>query len=346
MLTITPELAPDGQPYRTLTLRNRAGMVVSLMDWGATLLSCRVPMKDGSVRETVLGCATPQDYTRQDAYLGASVGRYANRIAASRYIDNGRTVELVANQGRHQLHGGPIGFDKRRWLIASQNDSEVVFTLESANGDQGFPGLARVSAHYQLDDHNVLSVTYAATVDKPCPVNLTNHTYFNLDSEHQDARNHWLHIAADSYLPVDSEGIPSRPLTAVKDTSFDFTRLKTIRRDFLSDADQHVVKGYDHAFLLNHNGALLQPAAQLWAADKSLQLTLYTTAPAIQFYSGNYLAGTPAREQGTYEAWQGIALESELLPDSPNHPQWPQPPAILQPGQNYQSVTRWQFTAH
>lgn len=335
--------APDGQPWRITTLRNRNGMVATFMDWGATWLSARVPMGDGHVREALLGCATPSDYLQQSAYLGATVGRYANRIAQAQLQHDGQRIALTANQGAHQLHGGPEGFHNRRWQIVCQSDSEVEYRLDSPDGDQGFPGTLLVSLRYHLDDDNTLSIHYDASVDKACPVNLTNHAYFNLDAEHGDARQHRLQLNADHYLPVDSEGIPNAALKAVAGTSFDFRQAKSIDQDFLSDADQQAVKGYDHAYLLNASATQL--AATLWSADGKLQLNVFTSAPALQLYSGNYLEGTPAREQGVYTAFQGIALESEFLPDSPNHPEWPQPDCWLQPGESYQSITRYQLTA-
>lgn len=200
MLNETPALAPDGQPYRLLTLRNDAGMVVTLMDWGATLLSARIPLTDGSVREALLGCASPEYYQDQAAFLGASIGRYANRIANSRYTWAGETVSLLPSQGENQLHGGPDGFDKRRWQIVNQNDRQVLFALTSDDGDQGFPGHLCATAQYRLTNDNRISITYRATVDKPCPVNLTNHVYFNLDGEQSDVRQHKLQILADTYL--------------------------------------------------------------------------------------------------------------------------------------------------
>jgi len=338
---LTPDShAPDGQPWRITTLRNSNGMIATFMDWGATWLSARVPMNDGSVREALLGCATPSDYLHQSAYLGATVGRYANRIASAQFKLNGVTWALAANQGEHQLHGGPGGFSNRRWQIVCQSDSEVEYHLDSPDGDQGFPGELMVSLRYHLDDDNTLSIYYQATVDQPCPVNLTNHAYFNLDAVHGDVRQHRLQLNADYYLPVDSEGIPSAPLRDVSGNSFDFRQPKVVAQDFLQDHDQQQVKGYDHAFLLKNNQ---QTAAELWSADGQLQLRVFTSAPALQFYSGNYLAGTPAREQDTYQDYQGIALESEFLPDSPNHPEWPQPDCWLQPGESYQSVTRYQL---
>lgn len=334
--------APDGQPWRITTLRNAGGMVATFMDWGATWLSARVPMNDGSVREALLGCATPSDYLSQTAYLGATVGRYANRIAGSTISRDGKSFPLTANQGAHQLHGGPEGFDRRRWQIVRQSTQEVEYRLDSPAGDQGYPGTLLVSLTYRLEDDNTLSIAYQATVDEACPVNLTNHAYFNLDAVHGDARQHSLQLNADRYLPVDNEGIPNADLKAVAGTSFDFRQAKTVAQDFLSDDDQRAVKGYDHAFLLNDGE---QPAAELWSADGKLKLTVFTTAPALQFYSGNYLDGTPAREQGVYTAFQGIALESEFLPDSPNHPEWPQPDCWLAPGESFQCVTRYRLTA-
>lgn len=343
MLKETPQLAPDGQPYRIVTLRNSAGMVVTMMDWGATLLSCRVPMKDGRPRETLLGCATPEDYQHQAAYLGATVGRYANRIANSQFVRDGITTQVTANQGEHQLHGGPEGFDKRRWRIVRQNEQEVLYTLNSADGDQGFPGEFCATARYSLTEDNRITIEFRAKVDKPCPVNLTNHAYFNLDGSQNDVRQHRLQIFANSYLPVDAFGIPQVGLKEVAGTSFDFLDAKTIADDFLSDEDQKLVKGYDHAFLLQAKGDVSHPAAHVWSSDNQLQMTVYTSSPALQFYSGNYLDGTPAREQGTYAAYQGLALESEFLPDSPNHPQWPQPDCWLQPDDEYLSLTEYQF---
>lgn len=344
MLTEQTSHAPDGQPWHLTTLRNAGGMVVTFMDWGATWLSARVPMKDGHVREALLGCATPADYLKQTAYLGATVGRYANRIANATFSREGKTWTLAANQGPHQLHGGPQGFHNRRWQIVRQAEQEVEYQLDSPDGDQGYPGNLLVTLLYRLEDDNTLTIQYHATCDRACPVNLTNHAYFNLDAQHGDARGHKLQLHADRYLPVDSEGIPNAALKEVAGTSFDFRQPKTVAAEFLQDEDQRAVKGYDHAFLLSRHDEA-QPAAELWSEDGQLQLTVFTSAPALQFYTGNYLQGTPAREQGVYTAFQGIALESEFLPDSPNHPEWPQPDCWLKPGESYQSVTRYRLTA-
>ncbi len=296
MLTQTTALAPDDQPWQQVTLRNKSGMTVTVADWGATLLSAEVPLADGSLRRPLLGCAKLEDYARQAAFLGASVGRYANRIGHSRFPLDGQVVNVTpSNDAGHQLHGGPEGFDKRRWRIVRADEQEVLFALTSPDGDQGFPGTLQATAHYRLSDDNRIAITYRATVDQPCPVNMTNHVYFNLDGEQGDVRQHQLQILAQRYLPVESDGIPGGEPKDVANTSFDFRQPKTIAADFLADADQQKVKGYDHAFLLDAKGDASQPAAQVWSQDGKLQMTVYTSAPALQFYSGNYLGGTPSQ---------------------------------------------------
>ncbi|CAI1179095.1 galactose-1-epimerase [Serratia sp. JSRIV002] len=344
MLSDNSAVAPDGQPFILTTLKNAAGMTVTLMDWGATWLSALLPLKSGEQRELLLGCQTPQDYLHQGAYLGATVGRYANRIAHASLNIDGKPHPLIANQGEHQLHGGPNGFHARRWQIVKQDEQQVVYQLHSPDGDQGFPGNLDVTLTYRLTADHRLEIEYQAQTDRACPVNLTNHAYFNLDGAGHDARQQRLQLFADRYLPVDGDGIPSAELTAVAGTGMDFRQPKTLQQDLLRDRDQQRVKGYDHAYLLHDTcHGLASPAAHLWSADGKVAMTVFTTAPALQLYSGNYLGGTPARDGSSYQNYAGIALESEFLPDSPNHPEWPQPDCWLQPGQRYQSATHYQL---
>lgn len=344
MLTATSAVAPDGQPYQLTQLQNAGGMTVTLMDWGATWLSAVLPLKSGERRELLLGCRSPADYPRQGAYLGATVGRYANRIANASLPIDGKPHALAANQGAHQLHGGPDGFHACRWRRVQHDAQQVCYALHSAEGDQGFPGNLDVQVCYRLTHDNRLEISYLAQVDRPCPVNLTNHAYFNLDGAGTDARAQRLQLFADRYLPVDAEGIPCADLTPVDGSGMDFRQPKTLLQDFLRDSDQQRVKGYDHAFLLHRTcGALESPAAHLWSADGQVQMSVFTDAPALQLYSGNYLAGTPARDGGSYADHAGVALESEFLPDSPHHPEWPQPDCWLQPGSRYRSTTHYQF---
>ncbi|MGM3174794.1 galactose-1-epimerase [Dickeya lacustris] len=339
-------LAPDGQPFQLTVLQNRHGMHVTLMDWGATWLSCQLPLSEDETREVLLGCQ-PGQYPHQSAYLGASVGRYANRIAHATLQQGNSVIALHANQGTHQLHGGPQGFHARRWRIVEQQADQVIYQLSSPDGDQGFPGALTAHVHYQLTEQNALEIEYQAVVDKPCPVCLTNHAYFNLDGSISDVRQHRLQLMADYYLPVGSDGIPLYGLRDVTASSFDFRQPKTLQQDFLADADQRAVGGYDHAFLLHRNGdAQTSPVASLWSADSRVQMQVYTSAPALQLYTGNFLAGTPSREGGCYENHAGVALESEFLPDSPNHPDWPQPDCWLTPGKHYRALTRYAFSVH
>ncbi|SLM63798.1 MULTISPECIES: galactose-1-epimerase [Dickeya] len=339
-------LAPDGQPFQLTLLQNRHGMHVTLMDWGATWLSCQLPLSEGETREVLLGCK-PEQYPHQSAYLGASVGRYANRIADATLHQGDTAIALHANQGVHQLHGGPEGFHARRWQVIGQQTHQVIYQLTSPDGDQGFPGMLTAQVRYQLTDQNALEIEYQAVVDKPSPVCLTNHAYFNLDGSASDVRQHRLQLMADYYLPVGSDGIPLDGLRDVTASSFDFRQPKTLQQNFLADADQRAVGGYDHAFLLHRTGGSdASPAACLWSADNRVQMQVYTSAPALQLYTGNFLAGTPSREGGCYANHAGVALESEFLPDSPNHPNWPQPDCWLRPGKRYSALTRYVFSAH
>lgn len=340
----SPVLCPDGHPATLLTLVHDCGVELSLMDWGATWLSLRVPVAGKSRREVLLGCAHIPDYFRQTAYLNATIGRYANRIGRAQIARADEVWRLRANQGPHQLHGGPQGFDKRRWRILDLGQTHVTLVINSPHGDQGFPGNLSAEVTYRLLDDCRISQEFTAQVDAPSPVCLTNHAYFNLDGQRSDIRQHTLRIHADRFAPIDDSLIPTGDLLPVTGSGFDFTKPKQVAQDFGRDAQQQITQGYDHAFLLDAQCSAMQvPAASLSSADKHLHMDLYTTEPALQFYSGNALAGTPARDGGVYEAWQGLALEPECLPDSPNHPEWPQPDCWLRPGSVYRHTTLLHF---
>ena len=347
------EPAADGNPARVFRLRNHHGMQVLIMDVGATWLSCELPLADGN-REVLLGSANMRDHRQQTAYFGATVGRYANRIQRGQFSLGDTHYQLNLNQGENTLHGGIDGFDKRRWRVIEHDDQGIVLSLTSADGDQGFPGNLKVQVHYQLSDDNALTIDYHAVTDKACPVNLTNHAYFNLDgcaTEHsivglaRDGLGQQLQINAEQYVPVDAQGIPCGEFAAVAASGFDFRQLKNIGRDLLKDPQQQVVSGYDHAYILNrHCGDMQQPAAVLLAADKRVQMTLSTTKPALQLYSGNFLAGLANRVGGYYQNYAGVALETQFVADAPNHRHWPQPDPILQPGVAYQQQSRYHFS--
>lgn len=333
-------LCPDGQPPRLIELAHASGVRLTLMDWGATWLSCRVDVGGpAGEREVLLGCGDLADYFKQTAFLGATVGRYANRIGKAQFARDGRVYQLAPTQGGNQLHGGPDGYDKRRWRIVEQSAEHVVLAIASPDGDQGFPGNLEATVCYRLQDGARIAMEYTARVDAPCPVNFTNHAYFNLDGGPTDVRQHTLQIRAQRYLPIDAGLIPVGAPVGVAGTSFDFTQPKTIARDFLSDEQQRLAGGYDHAYQLDADcGDCRVAASTLTSGDGSLVMELYTSKPALQFYSGNHLTGVPARF-GSYAANQGLALETQFLPDSPNHPEWQQPDCWLQPGQTYHHTT-------
>ncbi len=329
----------------TILLRGPDGLHLTLAPLGASWLSCRVPLADGSVREALLASDDLHHPLRLQAYLGATVGRYANRIGQGRITRDGRSWQLACQSGsRHQLHGGPDGFDRRVWRVEGRSEEAVTLTIDSPDGDQGYPGHLQVRVTYRLLPGLEIEMACEATTDAPSPVCITQHSYFNLDAAHRDIRHHRLMIDALQWLPVDDELIPLGSLLDVQGTGFDFRASRPIGEHWLRDAQQHAGHGYDHAWLLAPGCAGAEKAAvQLWSADGQLGMVLRTTLPSVQFYAGQMMAGTPARGGGVYEACAGLALEPQFLPDSPNHPEWPQPDCWLLPGQTYRHLIRYRF---
>jgi aldose 1-epimerase len=322
------------------------GLALTLTDLGATWLSCRVPMADGSRREVLLGCPTPQVQAQQTAYLGATIGRYANRIGNARITLGERSWSLEPQPGSaHQLHGGPGGFHSRPWQVEQADARAASFSLVSPDGDQGYPGRMEARVSYRIVGPLTLEIAFEARVDAPSPVCLTNHAYFNLDERHGDVRGHRLRIAAQRYLPVNEALIPLGELADVQGSGFDFRTAKTIARDWLrDDPQQRHGGGFDHAFLLDAESAdAASPAVELQAADGSLRMRVSTTLPSLQFYGGQFLTGIPDRNGQPYASCAGVALEPQYLPDSPNHPEWPQPSCWLQPGEVWQHRIRYEF---
>lgn len=335
----------DGKPATLVHLTNSNGMTVSFMDIGATWLSCVLPI-NGQPREVLLRSPNMDEHMQQSAFLGAIVGRYANRIAKGQFTLEGQAYQVGLNDGENSLHGGLDGFDKRRWMITEQDEQRVVFALHSPDGDQGYPGNLAVQVSYQLTEDNQVCIGYHAHCDRSCPVNLTNHAYFNLAGEGTTATGleHTLQLNADYYLPTDAGLIPSGELKEVSGSSFDFMHSKRIGEAFLTDADQKLAGGYDHCFVFTPDvtdGKSI--AAKLVAPNGDVSMTVKTTKPAIQFYSGNFLAGTlgVSREYGRYD---GIALETQYFPDGPNHTAWESHYyKLLKVGDVYQHQTIYQF---
>lgn len=342
--------ASDGHSANLITLQNKAGMTATFMDLGATWLSCTLPLTNkwplaNENREILLGIDSLEAFYQQPCYLGATIGRFANRIKNGQFTVEGSDYQLNNNHAQYCLHGGVEGFDRKRWQMVEFSEQHVVYSLCSEDGEQGFPGQLDVTVTYCLTENNRIEITYNAVTDKACPVNLTNHAYFNLQGhrEHMDCRDHQLVIQAEQYLPTDENGLPTMGLIPVKNSSFDFTQPKTIGIDFLQDDHQKVVSGYDHSYLISGRRNEQQPVVKVTSPDAQVVMEVMTTKPAIQFYTGNFLQGCPKRGGGSYSNYAGFALETQYLPDSPNHPEWAMSQSLLQVGEEYRHKTVYQF---
>lgn len=322
-----------------ITLQSKTGSKLSLMSTGAALTSLQIPVGN-AMREVLLGCK-PEDYARQSAYLNAIAGRFANRIAKSELHHNGETFKLVPSQGEHCLHGGIAGFDKKEWQIAELKEDTVTLTLCSEDGDQGFPGECQVTLTYTLEDNDLL-INIQATVTKDSPVNLTSHAYFNLDGKRSDVRHHYLQMNASRYLPIDTLGIPFPDSPAALEGALDLREMRCLQEQWLGHPQLVSAKGFDHCYLLDTKSEQ-EVAATLVSSDKKLRMDVYTNQPGLQLYTGNYLAGNPTSDEEPYHDYEGLCLEAELLPDSPNRPELGDP--WLKPGQTYHHVTRYAFKA-
>lgn len=327
---------------RVFKLQSADGLRIAVTDVGAAWMSCLVPA-GGRVREVLLGHKAPSDYGVQPGYLGAVVGRYANRIAGASFELDGESFELQANEGPNQLHGGEDGFHRRRWQVTRQAPDALELSLLSPDGDQGFPGELRVRATYRVHPPLTVTLTLEATTTKPTLVNLTGHAYFNLDGDARDIRGHSLRIAARRYLPVGAGMIPTGQQADVTGTPFDF-RVQRCIGAALADlqATGTALASHDHCWLLDSASAA-EPAATLVSADGSLELALHSNAPGLQFYAGEFLAGVTDRRGCPLAAHAGLALEPQALPDSPHHPEWPQPDAVLRPGEVYRHTLTYRF---
>lgn len=302
---------------------------------------------DGSVREVLLGCDGERDYRSQTSYLGATVGRFANRVRHACFSIDGVDYALDRNDGEHCLHGGFSGISNRDWVIEELSTRKVRFSIASADGEGGFPGQMTAETSYSLDsDNSSVTIEFLAAVDRPCPVSLTNHAYFNLDGDGLDARAHSLQLSSARFLPIDEQGIPLGEILDVSGTPFDFRTPEQLHQAPASHPQLGLNSGYNHAFVLDADcQAMRRSAAELVSADGLLALRMFTTMPALHLYSSNYLSGTAARGGRIYRDYAGIALEAEYLPDSPNHPEWPTPDCILRPGSIYRHCIRFHFEA-
>jgi len=340
---------PDGKTVDLYTLTNSHGMEVRAMTYGGIIVSLRVPDKSGKVADVVLGFDKFDGYLDNKPYMGAIVGRYGNRIANAEFTLDGVKYTLAKNNGPNSLHGGVKGFDKVVWDGESSQNADgasVAFTYLSKDGEEGFPGNLRVKVTYTLTEKNELIVDYHATTDKATPVNLTQHSYFNLSGEgNGDILKHEVRLNADKFTAVDDNLIPTGELRLVKGTPLDFDKSTAIGARINDNYQQLVIaKGYDHNFVISRKGDGLELAARVKDPASGRVLEVLTTQPGVQFYTGNFLDGTVTGKQGhVYKQRYGFCLETQHYPDSPNHPEFPT--SILRPGQTYESRTVFKFSA-
>jgi aldose 1-epimerase len=335
----------SGDAVDEFVITNAGGSSVSLLNYGATLTRLRVPDRIGRVGDVVLGYDDAKRYEPQTHYLGCTVGRYANRIAGGRFAVDGKTYQVPVNDGPNSLHGGLRGFDKRVWRATPSGSNTVTFRLTDPAGAEGYPGAVEVRVEYSLGDSNVLRIEYEATATEPTPINLTNHAYFNLkDAGRSTILDHEMQIDADEYLPVSDVQIPLGRPSLVAGTAFDFT--KPARVGGRIDETPGTPNGYDHCYCLRKvDAACGTPtrAATVFEPTTGRVMEAWTTEPAMQFYSGNFLDGTlVGRGQTPFYFRNGFCLEAQHYPDSPNRPTFPN--TILRPGQTYRQVTEYRFS--
>jgi len=331
----------DGKEIDLYTLTNNNGIEIKISNYGGTIASWIAPDKNGNAGNIVLGFDSLSGYLAKPPYFGATIGRYGNRIANGKFKIGDTVYTLAKNNGKNHLHGGIKGFDKVVWNASTISDSipELILNYVSKDGEEGYPGNLNVTVKFLLNNDNEFSIEYLAETDKPTPVNLTNHSYFNLSGNvSNDILHETLMIDASYYTPVDSTLIPTGEIKSVTGTPFDFTQSHKI-----GERIAQVPGGYDHNFVLNKKDSSLQFAASLTDSSSGRQLEIFTTELGIQFYSGNFLDGKIKNRDGKLiDQHTGLCLETQHFPDSPNEPKFPS--TILKPGEKYHSLTKYKMS--
>ena len=344
---------PTGESVDKFTLTNAHQMEVSILTYGGIVHSIAVPDRYGNSRDVALGFDTLEGYLKHSPYFGATIGRYGNRIAKGQFTLDGKKYQIPTNDGPNALHGGPNGFDKQLWKAVPVEDSNaagVDLTYFSADGEMGFPGNLATTVRYALTNDNELQIHYSAVTDKNTIISLTNHTYFNLAGAGEGTvLDQLAMINADRFAPVDNTLIPTGELDNVKGTPLDFTEPRSIGAQIRAENEQlknaePKQGGYDHNWVLNNPSDLRALAVRITDPHSGRTIEAYTTEPAIQFYSGNFLSGTLKGKDGlTYAHWGGFTLEAQHYPDSPNHPHFPS--TELKAGEKYAQTTIYRFSA-
>ena len=335
----------DGKKTDLYILRNKNNMEVCITNFGGRIVSVMVPDKDGQMRDVVLGFDSIQDYISKPSDFGASIGRYANRINQGKFTLDGVEYQLPRNNYGHCLHGGPQGFQYRVYDAVQLNPQELQLTYVAKDGEEGFPGNITCKVLMKLTDDNAIDIQYEAETDKPTIVNMTNHSYFNLDGDAGSNAEHLLTIDADYYTPVDSTFMTTGEIVPVEDTPMDFRTPMPVG-ERINDFDFVQLKngnGYDHNWVLNAKGDINRRAASLKSQKTGIVLDVYTNEPGVQVYAGNFLDGSLTGKKGiTYNQRASVSLETQKYPDTPNKPEWPS--AVLRPGEKYMSQCIFKFS--
>ena len=336
----------DGNKSTQLyTLKNVNGMEVCITNFGARIVSIMVPDKNGDMTDVVLGFDNIEDYIQIPTDFGATIGRYANRIGQGKITIDGQEIQLPQNNYGHCLHGGPTGWQNQVFKANQKDNKTIVLTVESPDGDNNFPGNVVANVTYTLRDDNAIDIKYDATTDKKTVINMTNHSYFNLNGDPSvSSMNQVLYIAADSITPVDDTFMTNGEMMAVAGTPFDFNTPKAIETDVNNFENEQIKfgKGFDHNWVLNTQGDINQVAAKLTSPSTGITLEVYTDEPGIQLYTGNFLDGTVKGKKGiVYPQRASVCLETQHYPDSPNKAHWPS--VILEPGKTYTSHCIFKF---
>lgn len=336
-----------GEEVSLYSLSNRNGMCLKVMDFGGRMVQLYVPDKNGVPADIIMGFDSLEPYTIKNPYFGAIVGRCANRISNSEFTLNGKVYSLDKNAAPHHLHGGTVGFDKRVWqaeMVEKEKEDQLVLTLDSADGDQGYPGNLHVTVCYTLTDQNEVSLTYEAVCDKDTVVNMTNHNYFNLSGHNSGTiAGQKIWIDADSFTPTDAEHIPYGTTCSVDGTPMDLRQMKEIGVGMESDYEQIAQnEGYDVNFVLNHFGEGMRTVCRAEDPVSGRSMEVKTDRPAMQFYTANYIKGNFVGKGGyAYPQHCGFCLETQDFPNSPNTPQFPS--VVLHPGEVYHHHTIYAF---
>ncbi|MGI4751417.1 MAG: aldose epimerase family protein [Janthinobacterium lividum] len=335
----------DGKQIQLFTLTN-GKIKAAVTNYGGRLVSLMVPDSAGKMIDVVLGYNSLKDYqqyTKNGSYFGALIGRYGNRIAKGKFTLDGKNYTLPINNAPNSLHGGPKGFSAQVWDVVKTTPASVELHYLSKDGEEGYPGNLNVNVTYTLTDENALQIAYKATTDKATVLNLTNHSYFNLNGDNTTINNHKLQLNASTYTPIDATLIPTGKIEPVAGTPLDFTKPETIgSRIEVKNQQLEYGKGYDHNFVLDAKEKGKHLAATVWGDKSGIEMQVYTDQPGIQFYGGNFMEGGDKGKSGSpYEKRTAFCLETQHFPDSPNQPQFPT--TTLKAGATFNSVTSYKF---